>query len=127
MASQPGMTLIELTVVIFVLLSLASLVFTGARMWKRSSDRTLCIMNLQNVQKGVRAYANLYGLQPGQSVLGLRNKVIGLGRLVETEPACPSNGTYDFADDLIPSTGVLYMNCSLSSSGLHDPANHSDW
>jgi hypothetical protein len=127
MALQPGITLIELTVVLFVLMMLASLAFTGARLWKRGSDRTLCIMNLHNVQKGVRAYANLYGLQPGQSVSGLRSKVIGLGRLIETEPACPGDGTYNFAEDLIPSTGVLYMNCSLISEGRHDPAYHDDW
>lgn len=39
-----AMTLLELTVVIMVLLSLISILFIGARAWKRGSDRTGCIL-----------------------------------------------------------------------------------
>ena len=38
-AAKSGMTLIELTVVILVLLSLISILFVGARAWKKGSDR----------------------------------------------------------------------------------------
>ncbi len=55
------MTLLELTVVILVLLSLISILFIGARAWKRGSDRAICIIHIQSAQKGVRSYANLYG------------------------------------------------------------------
>jgi type II secretory pathway pseudopilin PulG len=50
------MTLLELTVVILVLLSLITILFIGAQAWKRGSDRAICIINIQNVQKGVRGY-----------------------------------------------------------------------
>jgi type II secretory pathway pseudopilin PulG len=125
------MTLLELTVVILVLLSLISILFVGAQAWKRGSDRTLCIMNIQNVQKGVRSFSNLYGYSPSQSVAGLQMRVIGLGKFVESTPACPSSGTYSygatFGADTIPPVGELYLSCSLSSTDGHVPANHADW
>ncbi len=39
-STKSGMTLLELTVVILVLLSLIGILFIGARAWKRGSDRT---------------------------------------------------------------------------------------
>jgi type II secretory pathway pseudopilin PulG len=125
-----GMTLLELTVVILVLLSLISILFVGAQAWKRGSDRTLCIMNIQNVQKGVRSYSNLYGYGPGQTVTGLQIRVVGLGKFVEKTPICPSSGAYAyggaFGMDTIPPVGQLYLGCSLSGSG-HIPTNYGDW
>jgi prepilin-type N-terminal cleavage/methylation domain-containing protein len=126
-----GMTLLELTVVILVLLSLISILFVGAQAWKRGSDRTLCIMNIQSVQKGVRSFANLYGYSPGQSVTGLQIRVVGLGKFVESTPACPSSGSYSygaiFGADTIPPVGELYMSCSLSTMDGHMPVNYADW
>ena len=58
---KSGMTLIELTVVILVLLSLISILFVGARAWKKGSDRAGCIMNIRNVQQGVRSFQNING------------------------------------------------------------------
>jgi hypothetical protein len=49
-------------------------------------------MNLQNDQKGVRGYMNLYGFAPGQTVTGLKSKVIGLNCFVGSEPGCPKDG-----------------------------------
>lgn len=125
-----GMTLLELTVVILVLLSLISILFVGAQAWKKGSDRTLCIINIQSVQKGVRSFSNLYGYGPGQSVAGLQLRVVGLGKFVENTPTCPSTGAYSyggtFGADTIPPIGELYLNCSLSSSG-HVPSAHGDW
>jgi len=124
------MTLLELTVVILVLLSLISILFIGAQAWKKGSDRTLCIMNIQNVQKGVRSFSNLYGYGPGQSVTGLQMRVVGLGKFVEKTPACPSSGAYIYGDtfgvDTIPPIGQLYLGCSLSTTG-HIPMEHSEW
>ncbi|QTN33214.1 hypothetical protein HZ994_13125 [Akkermansiaceae bacterium] len=125
------MTLLELTVVILVLLSLISILFVGAQAWKRGSDRTLCIINIQNVQKGVRSFSNMYGYSPGQNVAGLQMRVVGLGRFVEKTPTCPSSGNYTyggaFGIDTIPPVGELYLGCSLSSSGGHIPSDYADW
>lgn len=129
-AALRGMTLLELTVVILVLLSLISILFIGAQAWKRGSDKTLCIMNIQNVQKGVRSYSNLYGYGPGQTVAGLQVRIVGLGKFVEKTPVCPSSGIYTyggaFGADTIPPVGQLYLGCSLSGSG-HIPSSYGDW
>lgn len=121
------MTLLELTVMILVMLTLITILFIGARAWKRGSDRTLCIMQIQNVQKGVRSYTNLYGHSEGDTVLDLQSKVIGLGRFVESVPRCPANGNYNFGGDTIPMVGTLYMDCDLATLQQHEPGNHSDW
>lgn len=117
----------ELTVVILVLLTLVTVLFFGAQAWKRGSDRALCIIHIQNVQKGVRSYANLYGFQEGDTAPGLQSRVIGLGRYVESTPICPGSGTYTFGADTVPLMGDLYMKCSLATTDQHEPNSHSDW
>ena len=125
------MTLLELTVVILVLLALITTLFFGAQAWKRGSDRALCIIHIQNVQKAVRSYSNLYGHSPGATVTGLKNQLIGLGRFVETMPTCPGNGIYTYGQtsgsDTIPPMGELYLQCSLAIANQHLPTNYSDW
>jgi type II secretory pathway pseudopilin PulG len=125
------MTLLEMTVVILVLLSLITILFIGARAWKHGSDRALCILHLQGVQKGVRSYSNLYGFAPGTNAPGLKNLVIGLGRFVEITPVCPAGGTYSYGQtygvDTIPPMGTLYMECSLATSDQHVPQVTGDW
>lgn len=59
------MTLLELTVVILVLLSLISILFVGARAWKKGSDRSANIMNLRNCQQAMRGHQNMNQLNPG--------------------------------------------------------------
>lgn len=130
-SSPSGMTLLELTVVIVVLLTLITVLFFGARAWKRGSDRTLCILNIEAVQKAVRGYANMHAVDQGASVPGLKSQIIGIGRFIENTPICPAGGTYAFGTvagtDVIPPSGTIYMDCSLSSSDDHVPLNTADW
>lgn len=125
------MTLLELTVVIMVLMTLITTLFFGAQAWKRGSDRALCIIHIQNVQKAVRSYSNLYGFSPGGSVVNLQSQVIGLGRFVEVAPTCPGNGTYSYGQiygpDTIPPLGDLYLQCTLAAGSQHEPPVHTDW
>ena len=129
MKRASGMTLLELTVVILVLLSLISILFIGARAWKKGSDRAGCIMNIRNVQQGVRSYANMNGFSPGDTVTGWKANVIGTGLFVEKTPACPGGGTYTYASDtVIPAVGTLAMTCSLSAApDNHVPGAYTDW
>ncbi|MGB1128846.1 MAG: prepilin-type N-terminal cleavage/methylation domain-containing protein, partial [Haloferula sp.] len=76
-----GMTLLELTVVILVLLSLISILFIGARAWKKGSDRAGCIMNIRNAQQAVRSYANMYNTD---SIPG--SELVGTGKFLESMP-----------------------------------------
>ena len=125
-----GMTLLELSVVILVILGLISVLFIGAQSWKRGSDRVLCIMHMHNVQKGLRSYSNLFGHSPGESVTGLQSKIFGLGKFIEETPECPGSGSYamgpDYGADTIPPIGEVYMQCSLAGIG-HVPKDYSDW
>ena len=68
MKRKAGMTLLELTVVILVLLSLISILFIGARAWKKGSDRAANILNMRNVQQAVRAHAKVRGLAISDSL-----------------------------------------------------------
>ena len=122
-----GMTLLELTVVILVLLSLVVLLFIGAAGWKNGADRALCIANLEIVQKSVRSFANLNDKQPGETVAGLQSQVIGPGLFVESMPSCPGNGSYTTLGDEIPDLGVLYLSCSLAGSADHEPLDLTGW
>ena len=123
----PGLTLLELTVVIVVLLSLASLLLIGARAWKRGSDRSVCVANIASVQKAVRGYANMSGLDPGATVVGLELKVVGPDRFFESLPVCPGEGVYTLGGDQVPALGDLYMTCSLATDFEHVPDTISDW
>lgn len=126
-----GMTLLEMTVVILVLLSLIVLLFVGGRAWKRGSDRALCILHMQNVQKALRSYANLYGFVPGGNAPDLHSQLIGLDRFIENPPVCPAGGTYTFGqtygENTIPPFGSIYMECSLAVAEQHVPTNSSEW
>ena len=121
------MTLIELTVVILVLLSLISILFVGARAWKRGSDRAGCIMNIRNVQQGMRSYQNMNGHSAGDTVAGALREIVGQGKFVESSPTCPSNGTYSYMDDDLPLSGSLYMTCSLAATEKLVPSDFADW
>ena len=124
---KSGMTLIELTVVILVLLSLISILFVGARAWKKGSDRAGCIMNIRNVQQGVRSFQNINGHNAGDTVPGARAEIIGPGKFVESTPICPGSGSYADRNDDLPQVGNLYMECSLASSDKHIPSSYTDW
>ena len=67
---KPGMTLIEITVVILVLLTLIAVLFIGANIYKKGADRAACILNIRNIQQAVRADQNLYNKREGDAVFG---------------------------------------------------------
>lgn len=129
--NESGMSLLELTVVIFVLMSLIAILFFGARAWKEGSDRSACIMQISHVQKGMRSYSNLYGFDPGETAPNLKDEIIGSGKFVEMVPFCPAQGSYGFGEesgaDVIPAVGVLYMKCSLAEGVQHKPLHHESW
>lgn len=125
------MTLLEMTVVILVLITLISVLFFATRSWKRGSDRVICLINIQAVQKAVRSYSNLYGYAPGGTAPNLQNQIIGLGKFIEATPNCPAAGSYTYGPtygpDTIPPIGELYMECSLSTTDDHIPTLTGDW
>jgi prepilin-type N-terminal cleavage/methylation domain-containing protein len=133
-----GMTLIELTVVIVVLLSLVTLLFVSARAWKRGSDRAACILNIRNVQVAVRSYQNLNGLTPKaprqfelvtleEVPLSLAEAIFGRSGYIDKEPVCPAGGEYSFGSFGVPKIGELALSCDLADKEKHIPENHDSW
>ncbi len=118
-----GMTLLEVTVVILVLLSLISILFIGARAWKKGSDRAGCIVNIRSAQQMVRGYQNMNALPVGTTInmftLGNEFDLVNIG-------TCPGGGDYDHTAT-IPPVGELAMWCSLATSDRHEPENFAGW
>lgn len=86
---KPGMTLIEITVVILVLLTLISVLFIGANIYKKGADRAACILNIRNVHQAVRANQNLNAKNTSDDLL--RGDIIGASKYLEAEPVCPTS------------------------------------
>ncbi len=122
---KSGMTLLELTVVILVLLSLISILFIGARAWKKGSDRAACILNIRNVQQAVRSHQNMYALTT-EDPITWTDIVSDDGDKYLKTPSCPSNGDYTQVETF-PELGSLAMTCSLAGDDDHVPTEHSDW
>ena len=101
-------------------LSGTSILFVGARAWKKGSDRAACIINSRNMQQAVRSYQNMNGLKTGAPIPW--DKIVGPGAFIETRPTC-SGGNYTFATS-IPKTGKLACTCSNPD---HAVSNHADW
>lgn len=118
MKAKSGMTLLELTVVILVLLSLISILFVGARAWKKGSDRSANIMNLRNSQQAMRGHQNTREIPAGTAESFTRTnledymkfpKNIGLGT--------DTDGVGYTAGSAVTGTGVLW----LQTTALGDP------
>ena len=129
MNRKAGMTLLELTVVILVLLTLISILFIGARAWKKGADRAGCILNIRNFQQAVRSYGNINKLNPGDTCPVLSGVIIGTGLFMEKAPVCPGGGTYSGTDGTtIPLVGTVVLTCSYGPApDNHAPTATGDW
>ena len=125
-----GMTLIEMSVAILVLLMFVGLLLVGAKAWKRGSDRAACLMNIRQVQQAVRGYANSNGLEVGDSLVPPdkpHETVIGPGNFLERMPNCPAGGLYSFNGAVVPPVGELFMTCSQAETEGHEPDDYGTW
>lgn len=136
-----GLTLLELTVVIAVLLALATVTMVGARAWKRGSDRAGCMISMRNIQASVRSYQNLYGYNPGtipmaqDGTQSIADHLLAKGyiadnlhEMIKGQRDCPGGGTYQIdQEEVFPLHGELYVTCSFSSSRRHTLPTGRDW
>jgi type II secretory pathway pseudopilin PulG len=123
--SAKGMTLLELTVVILVLLSLIAVLFVGARAWKKGSDRAASILVIRNIQQAVRSVQNMNNFNAGDVIGGTRivpgdeptllGALFGSDDFYEFSPVTtghPAGGSYTFAipvPETLPPLGTLYL------------------
>lgn len=131
--SSKGMTLLELTVVILVLLSLISILFVGARAWKRGSDRAGCILNIRNVQQAVRGHQNMYSLKDGDGLAASKiytdtagDANDATGAYLKT-PHCPADASVYAPLAVVPALGTLYVTCANATSLGHVPNDTTGW
>ena len=122
---KAGMTLLELTVVILVLLSLITILFIGARAWKKGADRSTNLINLRNTQQAMRGHQNTHQLAVGasftQTMLEDYMKM----------PATVATVTYT-AGTAVTATGTLWLTASAdglagAEYGPTDVASYSEW
>src|SRR6186997_2366370 len=106
-----GMTLIEISLVIALLLGLIAVVFLGIGSYRKGSDKAKCKMQLAAAQKAIRAQANFQNLDIGATYA--TTDAFGAGKALETEPTCPSGGTYTWTG-AIPAVGSAYGACDFT-------------
>ncbi len=125
---RPGLSAIELTAILAVLITLIAVLFVGMRAYKNGSDRAACVMNIHSLQNAVRSFSNLNGLLPGHSVAGnLKSELVGPDRFVDELLGCPGGGAYTDLGNRIPPHGELYLNCSLAVDERHQPQAMHSW
>jgi len=152
---KPGMTLIEITVVILVLLTLISVLFIGANIYKKGADRAACILNIRNVHQAVRANQNLKGINTGDALdmaaqiystpaspaVPANNAttpptpavaaVIAVERYL-TQPLCPTDSGAYTPETTYPVVGLPAVVCANNGAGGaeitdHVPGNTNGW
>jgi prepilin-type N-terminal cleavage/methylation domain-containing protein len=104
-----GVTLIELTVVISVILTLLTTLFYGASYYRDSASQATCVSQITQIQKSIRSYQNLESLSYGDPIL--EADIIGEDKALGPSPQCPLGGGYTFLDE-IPAPGVAFATCT---------------
>lgn len=110
---QSGMTLIELSVVITIILGLVSIAFAGVNSFNKGSARAKCIIQQDKLQKMSLSYANLNELNQGDPFTDLVGAAIRDGYIYST-PQCPDTGIYTFLDN-IPNQNERFVICSIAN------------
>ncbi len=126
---ESGMTLIEISLVIALLLGLIAVVFLGIGSYRKGSDKAKCKMQLAAVQKAVRSTANFQNLNI--AAVFATTDAFGAGKALENQPTCPSGGTYAWLGT-IPTINTPYGNCNyLDADGVTShvlvAADTKDW
>jgi len=119
--NRSGMTLIEISLVIALLLGLIAVVFMGIGSYRTGADKAKCKMQLAAVQKAVRSGANLQDLAIGATLAS--SDVFGTGKLMENPPVCPGGGAFTWGS-VVPAIGTAYGTCALHALTTADT---TDW
>lgn len=122
--SLKGVTLIELTVVIAIILLLISILFIGAKYYKDSADKSACIVNINGLQKGLRSIANIDNVPETKTIKA--GSLVGAGKPFEKAPTCPTDGTTGYDPDpatavTVPAVGTVAFKCNSAEKANHVP------
>ena len=130
---KPGMTLIEITVVILVLLTLIAVLFIGANIYKKGANRAACILNIRNIHQAVRADQNLTKKNVGDTLA--QTTIMGTAdSYIEVSPTCPTDGIVYTLEGTYPATGTVAAACTNNGSAgttitdhVPDAADTTGW
>ena len=81
-------------------------------------------MNIRNAQQAMRSFQDMNGFNAGDAAGLRKSDLVGPKLFLESEPTCPSGGTYVWAEGRIPKIGALVLRCSHVE---HVPAEHDEW
>jgi prepilin-type N-terminal cleavage/methylation domain-containing protein len=105
-ALQAGTTLIELSVVIAIILLLASVLFIGVSAWRDAANRSAAIVDISSIQKAVRGYQNTNLLNLGDACTQANVATFFNGTL-PTDPS-NNNAAFTYPAATVPAIGTLY-------------------
>ncbi|MFC4995455.1 type II secretion system protein [Rubritalea tangerina] len=118
-----GVTLIELTVVIAIILVLISVLFVGATYYKTNADKAACVVNISNLHKAMRSVQNVSSLAVGDAVT-----FTGGNTPIPAVPTCPGDGSAYNISATVTATGTPGATCgSATFSADHVPATTAGW
>lgn len=130
---KAGMTLLEISVVILVLLTLIAVLFVGAQAYKRSADRAACILNIRNGQQAMRTIQNTNQLAIGATLPVAIHATDNTGYM--RTPLCPNNNAAYTTTTVVTPFGAnatdyacLAMACpNVAAPNLHVPNDVAGW
>lgn len=102
-----GVTLIELSVVIAVILVLISVLFIGAKYYRDSAGNAACRIAQSSLQKTADSYMNISG-STSVNMAGLTGTGLPFPT-ASAQPSCPGDGTLSFT---ATSGAVSAVGCS---------------
>ncbi len=123
LAMARGMTLVELTVVILVILSLISVLFISGVKYKDGADQANCILNIRMVQQATRSWQNVNNVPADGETPIDEDAIYGDGKYLPFRPVCPSNGNYTF-ESIVPLPNDPVLTCDIEG---HEPNRTTNW
>ncbi|SHJ10084.1 hypothetical protein SAMN02745181_1187 [Rubritalea squalenifaciens DSM 18772] len=115
-ASRRGVTIIELTIIVAVIILLVSTLIMAGKYYINHSNRSACITNLNQIHKAIRSTQNVGQLSIG-SPLAMQD-LVGADKALPKMPVCPqSSGSYTLANTILPH-GEVMVFCQEYDSGV---------
>ncbi len=107
--TRKGVTLIELTVVIAVILTLIGILFFGAQTYQRHANKSACVVLQNGINKAVRSFVNLTTAPP--AMWNFAN--LTGGNFLPNIPVCPQSQVPFAPVNMNPQavTGTVFAPC----------------
>ena len=109
---ERGFTLLEIVLVTALVVGLLSIMVYNFGPFREGQNVAICKTNLVKMQQTMRCFALLNNLSDGSALD--RTAFIGNDKMMKTEPACKSGGSYSYLAS-VPAVGTMYASCSIAA------------